>query len=168
MNPMHPCPVLRPNLFAQRRATQVATAALMGWFAWAAPFSTHAQVGSAPVLASTWVAKPAASAPLTEAAVPLASTVPTPALGASAAAPAGLKRRPVLMPSSTASDEWRIVEDDGVRIEETRSNGQLRRVSVAPKGRDVPRYAIVVGDDQRGTSQPQGAVGQRVWALFDF
>lgn len=72
------------------------------------------------------------------------------------------------MPSTTASIDLRVVEDDRVRIEEIRSNGQLRRVSVAPKGRDVPRYSIMVSEDQRGGSHPQGAAGQRVWALFDF
>ncbi len=123
----------------------------------------QAQTASPPVLASTWKAAAAASAAL---ATP-------PAVGASTSSGAqpatGLKRRPVVMPSTTESEDLRIIEDDNVRIEETRSNGQLRRVSVAPKGRHTPRYAIVVpvegGNDM---AKVRAFTGQRVWHLFDF
>ena len=76
---------------------------------------------------------------------------------------------------SAASPAWprpgtelRIVEDDQVRIEETRVRGQLQRVTVAPKGSTMRSYEINVGAGGRDPSQDKSAAGQRVWSVLRF
>lgn len=95
------------------------------------------------VLASASAAQPAAPLP--------------PARAASAAAGA----RP-------ATTELRVIEDDRVRIEETRIRGQLQRVTVAPKPGTVHPYEINVGAGGRDPSQDKSSAGQRVWSVLRF
>ena len=64
-----------------------------------------------------------------------------------------------------------VIEDGRARIDEVRVRGQLRRVTVDPKGR-APGYEIITGDDSRdlsdGTNTSRGAAGKRVWNVFRF
>lgn len=65
-----------------------------------------------------------------------------------------------------------IIEDDAMRIAETRVRGQLTKVTVSPKGGKAPAYEILLptpGQDVSGTPGPQrGAAGQRVWHVMSF
>jgi hypothetical protein len=61
-----------------------------------------------------------------------------------------------------------VVEDDGVRIEETRVRGQLQRVGVRSKVGGARPYEIVTGDPARDPAQERRAAGQRVWHILSF
>ena len=92
---------------------------------------------------------------------PVAPVAPSAARPASAPAPAAIR------PAS----ELRIIEDDQVRIEETRLRGQLQRVTVAPKGSagsTMRPYEINVGAGGRDPSQDKSGAGQRVWSVLRF
>lgn len=66
------------------------------------------------------------------------------------------------------SPDLRVVEDDNVRIEETRVRGQLQRIVVHTRLGGARSYEIVVGTPGRDLSQDRGAVGQRAWSLLTF
>ena len=85
-----------------------------------------------------------------------------PALPAPASAPSAAL--------AAASADRRVIEDDGVRIEETRVRGQLSRVTVQSKLGAVRSYEIIVGPGGRDPSQKnaQGASGQRAWSVLNF
>jgi hypothetical protein len=82
--------------------------------------------------------------------------------------------RPASAPATTAvrpASELRVIEDDQVRIEETRLRGQLQRVTVAPKGSPgstMRPYEINVGAGGRDPSQDKSGAGQRVWSVLRF
>ncbi len=61
-----------------------------------------------------------------------------------------------------------VIEDDGVRIEETRLRGQAQRIVVQSKVGGVRAYEIIVAPGGRDPSQDRGATGQRAWSLFNF
>jgi len=65
-----------------------------------------------------------------------------------------------------------MIEDDSTRIEETRTRGQTEKVVVTPKDSKAPPYEILMGDASRelspGPGSNRGAVGKRVWRLFEF
>jgi hypothetical protein len=86
------------------------------------------------------------------------AAVPTPPAAQAASAPAAghgdLKRT--------------VIEDDAVRIEETRLRGQAQRITVQSKVGGTRPYEIVVGPGGRDPSQDRGAVGQRTWSIFSF
>jgi hypothetical protein len=86
-----------------------------------------------------------------------------PARAASAAAPTAAALR--------AASELRVIEDDQVRIEETRVRGQVQRITVAPKGSPgsaMRPYEINVGAGGRDPSQDKSSAGQRVWSVLRF
>lgn len=94
---------------------------------------------------------------------PQLSTLP--AAPAAPAAPARAASAPA-RPASAAN--LRVIEDDQVRIEETRdARGQLQRVTVHSKvgGKS---YEIIVPPGGKDSSQPRGTSGQAAWRLFDF
>jgi hypothetical protein len=68
----------------------------------------------------------------------------------------------------TAGPERRVIEDGGVRIEETRVRGEVQSVSVQSKVGAVRPYQIVVGRGGRDPSQDKSAAGQRVWSVLKF
>jgi hypothetical protein len=114
-------------------------------------------------------AQPAADVPppprLTETA-PAAAT-PAPQTPAAAAAPAAA-RSPARAASAVPSNV-RVIEDDEVRIEESRGQrGQLQRITVRSKTAGTRPYEIIVGPGGQDPSQARGASGQRAWSLFDF
>jgi hypothetical protein len=66
------------------------------------------------------------------------------------------------------SPDLRVVEDDNVRIEETRARGQLQRIVVHTRLGGARSYEIIVGSPGRDPSQERGAAGQRAWSLLTF
>ena len=77
-------------------------------------------------------------------------------------------------PAARPATELRVIEDDQVRIEETRVRGQLQRVTVSPKAGaagaagSLRSYEINVGAAGRDPSQDKSAAGQRVWSVLRF
>ena len=93
-----------------------------------------------------------APAPARPASVPAAATGRSPARAASA------------VPANT-----RVIEDEDVRIEESRGQrGQLQRITVRNKTGGTKAYEIIVGPGGQDPSQARGTTGQRAWSLFDF
>jgi len=82
------------------------------------------------------------------------------AASASASAASGAAR-------AGAIPNRRVIEDDSVRVEETRVRGQLQRVTVHSKttGKD---YDVLVGPPGRDPSQKRDAAGNAAWSLFSF
>lgn len=64
--------------------------------------------------------------------------------------------------------ERRVIEDDGVRIEELRVRGQTQQIVVRSKVAGARPYEIVPNTNGRDVSQNKGAVGQRVWQVLSF
>jgi hypothetical protein len=87
-------------------------------------------------------------------AAPVKATAPAPAASATA--------RDATTPTLT------VIEDDGVRIEETRLRGQAQRITVQSKVGGARPYEIIVGPLGRDPSKDRGAAGQSAWSLFDF
>lgn len=91
------------------------------------------------------------------------------ALPANQAAQAAQAASAASAPLRAAADsQRRVLEDDGVRIEEFRVRGQLQRVIVRSKVGGARTYEIIVGPGGRDPSQERGTAGQRAWSLFDF
>lgn len=61
-----------------------------------------------------------------------------------------------------------VIEDDAVRIEETRLRGQAQRVTVKNKLPGVKDYEIIVPAGGKDPSQDKGAAGKRAWSFFSF
>ncbi|MBX3636498.1 MAG: hypothetical protein KF683_14095 [Rubrivivax sp.] len=61
-----------------------------------------------------------------------------------------------------------VIEDDGVRIEETRLRGAAQRITVQSKVGNAREYEIIVGRGGRDPSQDRGAAGQRAWSVLGF
>jgi hypothetical protein len=115
---------------------------------------------TAPVAAGAASAAQATTASSTAATLPSAARVP-------AKADAALPAR-----SGTAAGAGvRVIEDDSVRIEETRQRGQIARITVQPKGGSTSAfkgYEINVGAGGRDPSQDKSGAGQRVWSVLRF
>lgn len=110
----------------------------------------------------------AAPAPVEPAAAPVAAA-PTAAAPAAVAAQSASPSGPAASAAAKAdpASGTRVLEDDRVRIEETRIRGQVQRVTVRSKltGQD---YEIIVGPGGRDPSQKSDAAGQRAWSVFRF
>lgn len=61
-----------------------------------------------------------------------------------------------------------VLEDDNVRIEESRSRGRVQSIHVQSKVGSVLAYDIQVAPAGRDPSQERGNAGQRTWSLFSF
>jgi hypothetical protein len=61
-----------------------------------------------------------------------------------------------------------VIEDDSVRIEESRARGHVQRIHVQSKLGNVKGYDIQVAPPGRDPSQERGNAGQRTWSLFSF
>ena len=61
----------------------------------------------------------------------------------------------------------RVIEDDGVRIEELKVRGETRRIVVQSKVPGARAYEILPATTGRDPAQDRSA-GQRVWHLFSF
>lgn len=120
-----------------------------------------------PAMACAAAATPAAGTPGAAAAVtPAAAPAGQPALAATPPGPAASAARAAAPASGT-----RVLEDDRVRIEETRVRGQLRQVTVHSK-LTGGSYEIIVGpggrDPSQNAAQRADGAGQRAWSLLRF
>lgn len=99
-----------------------------------------------------------------------ARTASAPVLAsAQAPAPAPAQARAPARAASAVPSNTRVIEDDEVRIEESRGQrGQLQRITVRNKSSGGKAYEIIVGPAGQDPSQPRGATGQSAWSLFDF
>jgi hypothetical protein len=70
--------------------------------------------------------------------------------------------------SAPAAFEKKVLEDDKVRIEESRVRGQIQAITVQSKLRGVKAYEIIMPPLGKDPSQDSGAAGKRTWHLFDF
>jgi hypothetical protein len=61
-----------------------------------------------------------------------------------------------------------VIEDDGVRIEESRSNGRVQRITVQSKLGKVRAYEIGVAPAGRDPEQEKGNAGRRAWSVLSF
>jgi hypothetical protein len=61
-----------------------------------------------------------------------------------------------------------VLEDDNVRIEESRNRGRVQSITVRSKVDGVPAYQVQVAPAGRDPSQEKGSAGKRTWALFSF
>jgi hypothetical protein len=106
--------------------------------------------------------------PRLETAPAAARTASAPVLASTQAAAPAFARAPARAASAVPSNT-RVIEDDEVRIEESRGQrGQLQRITVRNKAPGARSYEIIVGPAGQDPSQPRGAAGQRAWSLFDF
>jgi hypothetical protein len=64
--------------------------------------------------------------------------------------------------------QHRVIEDEGVRIEETRLRGAATHITVQSKLPGAKPYQIQVAPAGRDRSEPRGGAGQRAWTLFNF
>ncbi len=80
------------------------------------------------------------------------------------------------LPASAASAPTQtlqrtVVEDDNVRIEETRLRGLPQRITVRNKSTGGSSYEILTGPkgkDPSSDGSGRGTSGQSAWSLFDF
>jgi hypothetical protein len=70
--------------------------------------------------------------------------------------------------SAAATHQQRVLEDDNVRIEETRQRGQVQRIRVQSKLAGVREYDITASPGGKDLSQNPGTVGKRSWSILDF
>jgi hypothetical protein len=106
----------------------------------------------------------------------LATSVPAWAQPQTSAAPAAAASAGASTPALPAlagqrvddSLQRRVIEDDGVRIEETRLRGAATHITVQSKLPGARPYQIQVAPAGRDRSEPRGGAGQRAWTLFDF
>ena len=65
-----------------------------------------------------------------------------------------------------------VIEDQGSKIEELNVRGQPQRIVVTPKVGTTKSYEIIPDSSGRamydGSGASRGAVGKRVWNVFDF
>jgi hypothetical protein len=92
----------------------------------------------------------------------LAGTCLAQAVAPKAPPPAATAARPAQTVTKT------VLEDDAVRIEETRLRGQAQRIQVRSKLPGVKDYEIIVAPGAQDSSQDRGAAGKRAWSLFAF
>ncbi len=71
----------------------------------------------------------------------------------------------IAAPAADPKIDRRVIEDDGVRIEELRVRGQTRRIVVTPKSTELRPYEIVPAD---AADQRRASAGQRVWQVLSF
>jgi hypothetical protein len=68
--------------------------------------------------------------------------------------------------------ERRVIEDEGVRIEELRVRGQTQRIVVQPKKGVLRAYEVLPLEGGRDPSQTRngqpGVAGKRVWNVLSF
>lgn len=91
------------------------------------------------------------------------------ALGLLAATPALHAQEPAAGPrGGEPVVEKKVIEDDGVRIEELRVRGQTQRIVVQSKLGQARAYEVLPANGGRDLSQDKRAIGQRVWSVLSF
>ena len=102
------------------------------------------------------------------AATPAASSSSGPSTSASLAAPASRAASAPAKKAQAGGAHVQVIEDDNVRIEESRVRGQPQRITVHNKSGRTGAYEIIVPGGGKDSSQDRGAAGQRAWSLFAF
>lgn len=96
----------------------------------------------------------------------------TPCAAAGTAPAAAAEPPPARAAAATARAEprsdRRVIEDDGVRIEELRVRGQPVRITVQSKVAGARAYEIHPGHGGRDASQERGVAGTSGWRLLSF
>ncbi|MDB5817845.1 MAG: hypothetical protein JWQ11_1485 [Rhizobacter sp.] len=140
--------------------TAVCLAAL--WFVGSAAFAQSAPGLAVPPPPPTVADLP--PAPVSAATAPAAATTPTQSANLPDASDGIRGGEPKVQVS--------VVEDDRVRIEETRVRGQTQRIIVKPKGAIKGEYEILPADGGRDMTESaydsRVAAGKRVWRMFSF
>lgn len=95
---------------------------------------------------------------------PATASAPSSGAPVSAKAPAGGRAADV----DASRDDRRVVEDDGVRIEERLVRGEVRHVSVQSKVAGARAYEVLVRRPGRDPSQDRSGAGHSVWPLLNF
>lgn len=90
------------------------------------------------------------------------AALPPAAAQPAAAASAAAAPHDALTPTVT------VIEDDNVRIEETRLRGQGQRIVVRDKRAGTRGYEILVAPMGSDPAQDRGVAGQRAWSLLNF
>ena len=91
-----------------------------------------------------------------------------PATSGAASASAAAASAPLAARPRPPGVHVRVIEDDNVRIEESRVRGQPTRITVQNKVGPTRGYEIIVPPGGKDSSQDRGAAGQRAWSLFAF
>ena len=91
-----------------------------------------------------------------------ASLAQAAALGVAPAAASAAARPAAVLPQK------QVIEDDKVRIEETRLRGQAQRITVQNKVGSLRGYEIILPPAGKDPSQDRGAAGKRTWSVLDF
>jgi len=99
-----------------------------------------------------------------------ASFAQTPAAASDPKAAVAASPAPANLPSTAANaaSDKRVIEDEQVRIEETRLRGQTQYVKVQSKLPGVRAYEVIMPPPGKDPSQDKGAAGKRTWSLFAF
>lgn len=107
-------------------------------------------------------------APGAGAAAAAATATGTAAAGAPAGAAGASTTRRRVAAAGGPPAHVTVVEDDGVRIEESRVRGQLTRVTVHSKVPGARPYDILVPPGGRDPAQERGVAGSSAWRLMSF
>ncbi len=75
---------------------------------------------------------------------------------------------PASAPPAKPKAHITVIEDDGVRIEESRVNGRVQRITVQSKLGNVRAYEIGVAPVGRDPSHEKGNAGKRAWSVLSF
>jgi hypothetical protein len=110
-------------------------------------------------------AQPAPATAEASASAPSPALVPAPAAPPARAAAAA--SAPARKATSTAA-HVQVIEDDNVRIEESRVRGHAQRITVHNKTTRGAAYEIIVPAGGKDSSQERGASGQRAWSVLAF
>jgi hypothetical protein len=71
-------------------------------------------------------------------------------------------------PAAKPPAHVQVIEDDNVRIEESRNRGRVQSITVQNKTSPLPAYQVQVAPAGRDPSQEKGNAGKRTWQLLSF
>lgn len=99
----------------------------------------------------------------------------TAAHGAEPPAAPKTARAPVTAPEPVRNEpvvEHIVIDDPDTRIEELHVRGEVKRITVKPKGSPRLEYEVIPAGGERdmapGPGSSRGAAGQRVWNVLNF
>lgn len=115
---------------------------------------------------------PAARLPVQTSAAPVVLAPPSHAASAAAARAGDTIDAPERRDPSEPNVKRTVIEDEGSKVEELRVRGQTQRIVVTPKVGTKKSYEIITDSAGRemydGSGASRGAVGKRVWNVFNF
>jgi hypothetical protein len=84
------------------------------------------------------------------------------------AGPLHAQPAPAPAPAPKPPAHVQVIEDDNVRIEESRNRGRVQSVTVQNKTSPLPAYQVQVAPAGRDPSQEKGNAGKRAWQVLSF